>query len=94
MKKLGARNYALIENGVKTHGSYDPNEIFYLFEEHLYVHEWQEVWDFLQWVHDNQLCFGSGNYERCFTAFKKYGQKKRILRERVAEVTGFERKDY
>lgn len=71
MDKLGALNYSLISRGVKTHGSYDPNEIFYMFEEELYTDEVDEISDFLQWCHDNKKYFGHGNYEERFAEFKK-----------------------
>jgi hypothetical protein len=72
MKKLGARNYALISRGIKIHGTYDPNEILYIFEEQLYVHQIKEIIAFLKWVHDNDKNFGSGTYEQVFAEWKVY----------------------
>ena len=70
MDRLGDRNYALISRGVKTFGSYDPNEIIDYFAEELYIHEYDEIQDFLQWCHDNDKPFGHGNYEQRFAEFK------------------------
>lgn len=75
MKKLGNRNYKLIKSGVQAHGTYDPDEIMYFFEEELYVDEYDEVYDFLEWVHENDKPFGGGNYEEVFFEFKKSNLK-------------------
>lgn len=69
MKKLGQRNYLLISKGVNTFGTFNPNEIFFLFEEDLYVSEFRTIWNFLDWVHNNGKMFGSGNYEEVFKEF-------------------------
>ena len=71
MNKLGRRNYVLIANAVNTVGTYDPNEILYLFEEDLYTHEYREIIAFLKWCHENQKHFGFGNYEERFYEFKR-----------------------
>jgi len=71
MNKLGDRNYSLISQGVKSAGSYNPNEIFCYFEEQLYMNESEEIEKFLQWVHDNGKHFGHGNYEKVFAEFKE-----------------------
>jgi hypothetical protein len=70
MKKLGRRNYTLISNGVKTHGTFDPKEILYIFEEELYASQVDEIEQFLQWCHDNGKSFGHANYEDRFKEFK------------------------
>ena len=70
MKKLGERNYILISQGVGAEGTYDPNEIFYIFEEQLYTNEYDEVWNFLDWCHTNEKLFGRANYEDRFAEFK------------------------
>ena len=69
MKKLGQRNYLLISQGVNATGTYDPNEIFFYFEEELYFHESNTIWNFLEWVHKNGKAFGRGNYEIVFKEF-------------------------
>ena len=69
MKKLGQRNYLLISQGVNMAGTYDPNEIFFYFEEELYFNEAQTIFNFLEWVHKNGKFFGSGNYEVVFKEF-------------------------
>jgi len=71
MNKLGDRNYSLISAAVKTVGSYDPDEILYLFEEQLYVDDYDEVVEFLRWVHKKGKTFGHGNYEEVFTEFQE-----------------------
>jgi hypothetical protein len=87
MTELGDRNYALIVRGVKSCGSFDPNEILYMFEEQLYVHEADTIIDFLLWVHTgkqveihgmmmSERAFGSGNYEEKFQEFLKDKAKK------------------
>ena len=70
MKKLGRANYILISRGVGAGGTFNPKEIFYAFEEELYTNEYQEIWDFLEWCHNNNKQFGSGNYEERFAEFK------------------------
>ena len=69
MKKLEQRNYLLISQGVNMAGTYDPNEIFFYFEESLYINEAQTIFNFLEWVHKNGKFFGSGNYEVVFKEF-------------------------
>ena len=69
MKKLGRTNYVLITRGIKTYGTFDPQEIFFLFEEELYMDESDTIWDFLEWCHENGIGFGSGNYEERFSQF-------------------------
>ena len=69
MKKLGQTNYLLISQGVNMAGTYNPNEIFFYFEESLYINEAQTIFNFLEWVHKNGKFFGSGNYEVVFKEF-------------------------
>lgn len=72
LKKLGRRNYDLISRGVNTMGSYDPNEILFLFEEELYTDEYTTIVSFLRWVHADSANrgFGSGNYEERFSQYR------------------------
>ena len=72
MRKLGIRNYTLISRGVKTHGTYNPDEILYLFEEELYAVQVKEIIAFLKWVHENNKTFGSGNYEQVFSEWRVF----------------------
>lgn len=51
MKKLGLRNYAIILPSIREEGTFDPNEIFFIFEEQLYMDESDIIWDFLEWCH-------------------------------------------
>ena len=80
MKKLGVRNFTIIVEAIKITGSYDPNEIFFYFEEQLYIDESETIWDFLQWIVDGdtitrygrefpERSFGHGNYEDRFKEF-------------------------
>tara|TARA_R110000796_G_scaffold1673_10_gene7004 strand:- start:1355 stop:1741 length:387 start_codon:yes stop_codon:yes gene_type:complete len=71
MSELGERNYALIVQGIKSSGTYDPNEMFFMFEESLYVHEADTIWDFLDWVNADEMArrFGHGNYEQRFQEY-------------------------
>tara|TARA_R110000824_G_scaffold106610_4_gene251989 strand:- start:6769 stop:7023 length:255 start_codon:yes stop_codon:yes gene_type:complete len=82
MKKLGERNFLLLSQGINATGSYDPNEVFFFFEEQLYVHESNTIWAFLQWVTDGgtkvlhglklpKRGFGRDNYEERFKEFLK-----------------------
>jgi hypothetical protein len=71
MKKLGTRNYTLISEAVKCTGTFNPKKILCFFEESLYCHEFDEIEDFLSWVHANGKTFGSGNYEQVFSEYKK-----------------------
>jgi len=71
MKKLGARNFELIRAGAETMGTFNPNEIMSLFEEHLYIHEAEDITNFLSWVHNNNTTFGSANYEEVFAEYKR-----------------------
>lgn len=71
IKKLGIRRYNLISSAVRMEGTYDPDEILYLFEESLYIKEAPSVIKFLTWVHKNNKTFGSGNYEEVFLEFLK-----------------------
>jgi hypothetical protein len=70
MKKLGVNNYNLISRGVKCMGTFDPNQIFCMFEEQLLMSEVDEIWNFLEWVHANDKTFGHGNYEAVFAEWK------------------------
>ena len=71
MKNLNERNYLLISSGVKMCGTFDPDEIFPVFEEQLYCHEVDEIYEFLKWCHENNKKFGSGNYNKVFKEYKK-----------------------
>jgi len=69
MRKLGRANYILISRGVKTYGTFNPDEIMFLFEEELYVDEYDTIYDFLMWCHVEGKGFGHGNYEERFSEF-------------------------
>lgn len=69
MKKLGSRNYLLIAQAVRMTGTFNPKDIFFFFEESLYIKQADTIWNFLEWVHENGKTFGSGNYEDVFKEF-------------------------
>ena len=81
MTELGQRNYELIVEAVKTTGDFDPKEIFFMFEERLYMHEADTIEAFLQWIVDGGVelkhgfikhyhrSFGRDNYEEKFQEF-------------------------
>ena len=73
MKRLGARNFALIADAVRDMGSYDPEEILHLFEEQLYFYQSDTIVLFLKWVSEDKenRGFGSGNYEKRFKEFRE-----------------------
>jgi len=83
MTELGQRNYELIVEAVKTAGDFDPNEILFMFEERLYIHEYDTIEAFLQWIVDGgynlvhgfvkhyHRSFGRSNYEERFQEFLK-----------------------
>ena len=70
MNKLGIRNYTLISQAVKSVGTFNPDEILFIFEEELYADEAIEIEAFLKWCHAIDKMFGSGNYEKCFYEFQ------------------------
>lgn len=51
MKRLSKMNAALINNAVGMIGTYDPDEIVFIFEERLTRSELQAIEPFLAWVH-------------------------------------------
>lgn len=71
MNKLGKRNYELISQGVGMIGTYNPDDIMFIFEEQLLTTQYDTIYNFLKWCHINQKTFGRGNYEERFKEFKK-----------------------
>lgn len=69
MKNLSQANYYLIKNAVNTEGTFNPDEIMYLFEEQLTSDQYDDIYSFLSWVDTNNKPFGSGNYK---TVYKQY----------------------
>jgi hypothetical protein len=63
MKRLGRHRYALIAQACKACGTYDPDVIMGMFEEHLTLGEASLIRAFLGWCHDMGKTFGHGNYE-------------------------------
>jgi hypothetical protein len=62
MKALSLNMYGILSDAVKTHGTYNPSEISYLFEEQLTYNQYNHIIPFLQWCHDTGNFFGRGNY--------------------------------
>jgi len=64
MKELGERNYTLITPCIRAEGTFDPNELFFMFEEQLYMDEADTIWDFLEWCHrENKSAENTDVYE-------------------------------
>jgi len=82
MKKLGDRNFTLINRGAGIYGTLDPDVILFTFEEDLYIHEAEEVIEFLKWCFKHDKKFGWGNYEDVFKEFK---ESKRYMKARKAK---------
>ena len=70
MKRLSQRNYELISEGAKMLGTLNPQEIFPVFEERLYIKDTQAIWDFLEWCNKYNKTFGWGNYQEVFAEYK------------------------
>lgn len=81
MKKLTKRTVSHMSDGVRTYGTYDPNECFHVFEEKLTVQESIFCRQFMQWVHDNKFKFGSGNVDALYEDFTKTGEFKVAKKE-------------
>jgi len=62
------RNEQVIRSAVNTLGTYDPNEILYMFEESLYGGEVKPIVDFLNHIHSNNKGFGH-NYLEVITKY-------------------------
>lgn len=70
-KTLGRLLYTLISSGVNMSGTFDPLEILPYIEEQLTCVEYNQVEHFLEWVHNNDKQFGSGNYEQVYQEYLK-----------------------
>ena len=69
MKMLGKRNFELIADSFRTLGFSDYRDGM-MNEEQMYVSEISEIIEFLKWLKESGMPFGSVNYEASFTAFK------------------------
>ena len=85
-KKITARQYHLMSNAVNTFGTFDPDEIMFMFEESLYCdsNESELIYDFLKYLHENKLAFGSGNYNEVYKEYLKATGP--TLKEKVKET--------
>lgn len=70
----------LILDAVKTMGSYDPNEILFIFEENLTFEEHEHISGFLEWVHATNKGFGRANID---TVWSAYWEQKGIVETQV-----------
>lgn len=79
MKKLGRRNYSLLEIGIKQTGSYV--EAYHVVEESILISEGDIIYKFLNWVQDDvdNRRFGHGNYEQRFAEFLEYEKSAKKL---------------
>jgi hypothetical protein len=68
-RKLSRHLFSCISRGAKTHGTYDPDEILYLFEEELTLDECTLVVHFLNWLHENQKGMGHGNRDAVYAEY-------------------------
>lgn len=70
---LGRFLYTMISRGVKSSGTFNPDETMFYFEESLTSDEYHEVKAFLQWCHEGmgKRDFGHGNYEERYAEFKR-----------------------
>lgn len=69
--QLSERLQSLIHRGVKTFGTYDPEEVIVLFEEELTLDELEAAKGFLGWVHENGKTFGRGNINKVWREYQK-----------------------
>ena len=59
----------MILDAVKTEGTYNPDEIMYLFEESLTFPQYRKISGFLRWVHQTGLKFGHGNIDVVYSNY-------------------------
>jgi len=75
MTKLGARNYAMLSEAVKSCGTYNPAECFAYLENQLYLRKMRPhlrtLMAFMHWVYQSveTRAFGQDNYEQRFKEF-------------------------
>jgi hypothetical protein len=74
MKKLGERNFFLLNKGVGATCNYI--DAYYYAEEELYTNEANTIYNFCVWVEDGRIdewmssrSFGLANYEQRFKQF-------------------------
>jgi hypothetical protein len=70
MKRLGERNYTLLSHAVKITGNWV--DAYFMIEEKLYVHEGSTIFRFCDWLDEEYIAMGHGNYEDRFATFLKY----------------------
>lgn len=69
MRTLSAELYRLMASAINTHGTYEPSEISYLFEEQMTGKQYDTTIPFLQWCHDTGKHFGKGNYQERYQEY-------------------------
>lgn len=65
----------LLLRAVKQAGSYDPDLAMPHIESALLPSMAEETTNFLSWMHENRLTFGSGNIDSRYTAYLKTKEK-------------------
>jgi hypothetical protein len=68
--KLGELLYYKLSEAVKM-GGYDPNRALPFIEESLTPRDYDMVYMFLSWVHQNNKTFGRANYEQVFREWQE-----------------------
>lgn len=62
--------YELVADAVRSRGTYNPDEITFMFMEQLTVKELEQLTSFLDWVHRNGFTFGRGNKDIMWNKWK------------------------
>ena len=70
MKTLSRANYELIKYACQITGNFNPKEIMPIIEEDLMMNQIDKIEAYLQWLTDNKLTQGCGNYKKRFAEFK------------------------
>ena len=68
-KTFPYRLYEKISRAVKISGTFKPSENMYQIEEELTSDEYEFVYSFLQWCHENGKTFGRGNYQEIYKEY-------------------------
>lgn len=69
--RLSPKLVALLLMGVKSCGSYQPDEALVEVEEQLTSPEYSLAFDFLAWVCQNNVAFGAANIQERFAQYRE-----------------------
>lgn len=61
----------LMFRSIKMMGTLDPCEVLSYIEEDLTLKQYRDIEGFLQYVNDNKLSFGHGNFDEVYNQYKK-----------------------